>query len=832
VLHSCIENSHMRMHLKYVFSICILFVTNFVIAQTNIENTDSLAGRFISDLRAGTTEKVLVQTNKNIFVAGEELWFKAWVLNSLSHKYFTHSKTLYADLVNEKDSAVIQILLNIPSEKTEGRIKLSDSLPEGYYWLRIYTATIQQHDSSSIFVAPIYVVNKRFPSKMNFPSVTVKEIKTSNHPPILQFFPEGGEIIAGTNATIAIKAVDEFGAPVKLEGYINDNIDTSALTWFKTDSTTGLGKIFFFASKSKKYAANFKWEKQVMKAPLPLINYYASQISIMDQTPTTLKVVVSQGDSLYQKGKQSYLLGINKDSLCFASVGVDMYELNIPTSYFPAGISKLLLFNEAQEVVSERTIYITKPKEEFFISTDKENYLIRDKVVLTLYKGDSVLHPNFTALSVSVNDDNTVKEPNEITNNQNAALLEPTKNYDDLDLLSQPMIFKGKNYSKQAIANKIVIEQSALPIDTLFSTIKGRIVNRKKLPSANRIVTIYTNKGFYLFETDTTNARGEFKFTIPPYLDSVAFTLQVSNLKGTKLDEKISIDVTSPFPKFSTPISLKKKFPIDDLDFISSLRNTNFKDIYRGTGKEWLQSVIVKSSIKANSYNTSKRVSLFSHVMTGEAMQNINRNDASNAMLMMPGLHLRGGFLTLGGLTSFGASAKDEPLLIVDGVMMAGGNGPQSNVEDLYMNLQSSPVMAAIATISPDIIDFVEVLSGPEASYYGTMSSNGVILINTHRMSNFRNHYEQYGTLLYSPASYHLAPLFNTPDYSDLDIKKASFKDNRSTLYWNGHLYTSANGKAQVEFYTGDVNTNYTISITGITASGEIIQKKATIKRN
>jgi len=112
------------------------------------------------------------------------------------------------------------------------------------------------------------------------------------------------------------------------------------------------------------------------------------------------------------------------------------------------------------------------------------------------------------------------------------------------------------------------------------------------------------------------------------------------------------------------------------------------------------------------------------------------------------------------------------------------------------------------------------------------MSSNGVILINTQRNSNFTNHYEQYGTLIYNPASYHLAPLFNTPDYSDLDIKKASFNDNRSTLYWNGHLYTNPNGKAQVEFYTGDVNTNYTISVTGITASGEIIQKKASIKRN
>ena len=62
----------MNTPLKYIFSICVLFATNFATAQKNIENTDSLAGRFISDLRAGTTEKIFAQTNKNIFAAGEE----------------------------------------------------------------------------------------------------------------------------------------------------------------------------------------------------------------------------------------------------------------------------------------------------------------------------------------------------------------------------------------------------------------------------------------------------------------------------------------------------------------------------------------------------------------------------------------------------------------------------------------------------------------------------------------------------------------------------------------------------------------------------------------
>ena len=819
--------------LKSIFILSFLFLALLSNAQTNIENTDSLAGRFISDLRAGTTEKLMVQTNKNIFAAGEELWFKAYIINSLSHKYFSHSKTLYVDLVNEKDSAIAQLLLNIPSEKTEGFIRLKDSLPEGYYWLRLYTATIQKYDTNAILVSPIYVVNKKFPSTLISSTASIKETRTSTKAPHLFFYPEGGEIIAGTNASIAIKALDEYDHPVKVEGFINDNIDSSALTWFTTDSITGLGKISFFVSKAKNYAANFKWEKQFIKSPLPQVNHYASQISIKEQTPTTLKLVVSQGDSLYKKGKQSYLLGINKDSLCFASVGVDMYELSIAKSNFPAGISKLLLFNEAQEVVSERTIYISKPKEELLISTDKDNYAPRDKVVLTLYKGDSVLHPNFTALSVSVTDDSVVKQAIDLSGMGNTALWEPVKNYDELALLTQPMIFKGKNYSKESIANKVLIQKANLPVDTLFSNIKGRIINKKKLAVANRIVTLYANKRFSIFDTDTTNANGEFKFTIPPYLDSVAFTLQVSNLKGNKVDEKIVIDVTSPFPKFSTPLSLKRKFTIDNIELVNNLRNTNFKDIYKGTGKEWLQSVFVKSSIKSNTYNTSKRVSNFSQILTGEAIQKINPIDASTAMLMIPGLHLRGSFLTLGGVTSFTLSAKDEPLLIVDGVMVAGGNGPQTDTnEGQSMDFPGSPVMAEMSKISPDIIDFIEVMKGPEAAYYGSRGGNGVIIINTQRKSNFSSHYEQYGTLVYYPASYHLAPAYSMPDYSNLDIKKASFKDNRSTIYWNGHLYTSPNGKAQVEFYTGDVNTNYTISVTGITASGEIIQKKASIRRN
>jgi len=172
-------------------------------------------------------------------------------------------------------------------------------------------------------------------------------------------------------------------------------------------------------------------------------------------------------------------------------------------------------------------------------------------------------------------------------------------------------------------------------------------------------------------------------------------------------------------------------------------------------------------------------------------------------------------------------SAKDEPLLIVDGVMVAGGNDPATDTENV-LHINSSPVLEELTKIPVDIIDFVEVLKGPEAAYYGTRSSNGVIIVNTHRVSNFRNHIENYGTIQYNSKSYHLAPNFSAPDYNDLFIKSNVVKDTRSTLYWNGHLYTNLNGKASISFYTSDNPNNYTIQITGVTVTGEPINKKLT----
>ena len=177
---------------------------------------------------------------------------------------------------------------------------------------------------------------------------------------------------------------------------------------------------------------------------------------------------------------------------------------------------------------------------------------------------------------------------------------------------------------------------------------------------AGRVVTIYSKGAVTLFDAATTDINGQFNFRLPVVVDSVPFTLQVTNSKGAKLDEKIIMEANGHFPKFSTPIASKKYIDIESIQFLKSQLDQN--SIVIGTGKDWLQTVTVKSSIKNNSYNTSKRVSNFSQIVTGVSLQKIGNTDASAGILTIPGLHLRSGFITLGGVTSFTISEKDEPL--------------------------------------------------------------------------------------------------------------------------------------------------------------------------
>ena len=160
----------------------------------------------------------------------------------------------------------------------------------------------------------------------------------------------------------------------------------------------------------------------------------------------------------------------------------------------------------------------------------------------------------------------------------------------------------------------------------------------------------------------------------------------------------------------------------------------------------------------------------------------------------------------------------DPPLVVMDGIPMPSGSE----------NRASCGVMGVLKLLNPADIDFIEVLRGGEAAQYGSRASGGVISINTKHGPD-RIDYSKNNLRLFTPVTYHVCPKFEMPDYSNKEIRNNPAPDPRTTIYWNGDITTDANGEANINFYTGDNVTNYTVTITGLTANGDLVYKRVVI---
>jgi len=609
------------------FLFVFILIPGFCVAQDKgLLDIDSIAGRLIKNLRSDFREKILLQTNKQVYGAGETIWFKAFLIDSLNNRLTDKSKILFVDLVDDKDSLIAQVLLQADKLQTNGAIALSDSSYEGYYWLRAYTRKMINKNINTISVQPVYVVNPKKKNGSAFSEVDNNAEAAKDIQPVLDIYPEGGSLISGTNSTVAIKAYDQKGNPVIVSGLIKDKRDTIIARFSTNDK--GLAKFSFLPTWFGKYRLYIQnKDKYDSIAVLPHINPYAAQLSVTEQTDQFVKVRVMLEDSIFTNDYTTYILGLSKDSLCFAGVGRGMYELNIPVSNFPGGAASLLLFNAKKQLVSERNIYINKKDVNISISTDKQNYSARENVKVNIDVTDTNGKSVMAALAMSVTDSRIT----DTTNNFYNDLPENYSSADaDLIMLTQKGLYKDWINGHEKINTSSVNKTN----DVLM--LKGKLVNKKKEPLPHMEVVLMSNKNNVLFMQDTTDVNGRFTFLLPDYDDSTQFNLQVNNLKGVKEDYDILID-SLDLPHFATPSFLKQKFYTDKMQLTKKIETYHIGSIISGSGKGWLTPVNVKGTITHN-VNAREKNARSANIITREMLQD-GFNTLGDAMLNVPGVH-------------------------------------------------------------------------------------------------------------------------------------------------------------------------------------------------
>ncbi|HMH33205.1 MAG TPA: hypothetical protein VK543_09265, partial [Puia sp.] len=394
-------------HLKRILlsaNLFLIFSSSNFAQKKPVAEIENMAGGFLRNQQVNSRESIFVHTDKWFYLAGETIWFKAYCINSLSHKIDRKSQTLFLDLVDDNDHVISQLLLNNLRLLTAGNIPLPANLKEGDYWLRAYSMDMLRQDPSQIFVKHVYVFNGGRQGSL--------QANGDDHPTQLSFFPEGGSLIEGTDQTMAIKTADENGKPISVSGYITNDEDSVKARFMTT--AKGLAKFSLYLSPNDRFIAHIKKsDGKELDFPLPEPDAKAARLSVSKETDSSLLLTVALGDSLLKYDAETTVLGFNRDRLCFAATGHGMYELPISKRSFPGGVNNLLLFNKQQLVLSERSFYHDRGNLVVNIKPDRTVYGDREKVTVDINLSDAGKLPLAGLFSVTVTDDNVVTQPPE-----------------------------------------------------------------------------------------------------------------------------------------------------------------------------------------------------------------------------------------------------------------------------------------------------------------------------------------------------------------------------------------------------------------------------------
>ena len=234
---------------------CLLAVAFKAPPDTFIQLIMSQLTRFY----AGTyPEKSYLQFDKDTYAAGETVWFKAYLVAGSTHLPDTLSWVLYVDLLAPNQKLVQQRVLSLKDGTSPGDFQLADSLPQGTYTVRAYTNWMRNAGPNYFFTRPLTVWSNAT-AIVSKPGRRLATATPTATPPAsrwldVQFFPEGGQFVAGLTSIVGFKATDSYGLGVEVQGVIQDEAG-QPVTEFRSEHL-GMGG---FSSSPNPVSATWPW---------------------------------------------------------------------------------------------------------------------------------------------------------------------------------------------------------------------------------------------------------------------------------------------------------------------------------------------------------------------------------------------------------------------------------------------------------------------------------------------------------------------------------------------------------------------------------------------
>ncbi|MBB6612543.1 hypothetical protein H7F15_15970 [Pontibacter sp. Tf4] len=781
--------------------ICSLGLTSQAAAQTG--SFSSITSAFDQYRQKALQEKLYLHLDRPVYACGETMWFSIYDVDGTQHRPLDISKVAYVEVLDAAQKPVLQAKVALQDGKGKGSFSLPVELGSGNYSVRAYTNWMKNYSPEFYFEQPVTIVN-------TFRKVDPQPAEQAKGYTV-QFFPEGGHLVAGVPNKVAFKALSELsGKGVNFTGELQDERGQKVLDF--APHKFGMGHFTFTPAPGKKYTAVIKLnETQGFTTPLPQVQEQGYALQLEDADAEKLKITVRQqnrpGDQVFLLGHARQIIGYSER----ATVNNGAAVFIVDKKQLPDGITHFTVFNAGQQPVCER-LYFKAPTHtlDLKIATDKPQYTTRDKVTLDILAQANGAKDTPANLSMAVYKVDslqgapaqTIESYLWLTSDLKGTIEEPGYYFSgfgasDRQAMDNLMLTHG--WSRFTWTDVLAEKPAPFAYVPEYNghLITGKVTHKVSGEAAPGILTFLASPGKNIRLYNSTSAPdGTIRYEVKDFFDAKDIIIQSNYTK----DSTYHFQVFNPFSdKFA-----KRMVPAPNL--ASSLQEElTLRHVEVQTQHAYFGNVINRAVTgQADSttiYGQAPEQYLLDDYKRFKVMEEVLRE-------YVPGIQLRkrrDGFHFMVFDRPNKTIFQENPMVLLDGV-------PVFDIDKIM----------AFDPLKVKKLDVVtsRFFNGPQV-YDGLVS----FITYTGDLAGFepdpRALMQSYEGLQLQREFY--APVYDTPEH-----KLSRLADFRNLLHWAPDLKLETGTKAEKSFYTSDQTGTYLVVVQGLTADGKAGSKTYT----
>lgn len=764
-------------------------------------------------------EKVYIHTDRNFYNIGETLWYKAYLTSAYTTVLNSNSKILYVELVSPDSKIIARNNTFLNYGLGNGDMVLSDSIgvKPGTYQLRAYTNYMRNFDTDFVFSKEIEIMDiaeiKGAEKEISTPikkskSKDVVEVEPDTNL-LVQFFPESGSLIEGVACNVAFNVTNKIGLPIETSGALFDS-EGSEITKVVTEHN-GMGKFIFTPNELTTYFVEMKGlNDETFKVELPAALKTGFAITVSNLNGKNIVTIKTNEETLEKNLNKQLPIYFSTRGVNYFEGGIVLKKTNtsilLPEDKLPSGIVQITLLDTALKPQAERLFYVEKESSvQFKLTSDKVEYNSKEKVNLHVSSKNNSGTPLAGSYSIAVIDTKAIP----FNKNSNATISSYFLMESDIKgaVYNPGYYFNSENVDRLKHLDLLLLTQgwrdfiwkkSYAKNELKYQTEKGIEISGtvKRLFSSgikddSKVNLFYINKGKAVFEMDTTDSEGRFKFKNLNMVGTTEIRLNARN-KNNKNSGMFVLDSI-----YNDPMTVNFKG-------VKSFDESKLSAIQRV--KESIQQKFLEYNVPLS--NRLKEV-----LIVGKTKDE-NENKYGFSDYTYDGTKEESKFSTTYDLIQFTVPGI---FIFNDSISFRRNNGASALILVDDMEVSSSDVRS----IPPSTVARMEALNSVNASSFGPKGANGVILIYTKSGGGVTKEVQLFHTVTKKMEGYYNAKVFYSPNYDKPPVDDWEKKrDVRNTLYWNPYVHPDATGNAEISFFNSEVATKVSVQLEGLTAEG------------